>query len=122
MKNRIVRFRCWDMKTKQWKQPARNIYFGFEVDEPGSRWVFTEFSNYKTPAGTDIFEGDLVEYYSTGYQRLLTGVCFKKEDGGFAVKFYLNQVTNWITTVDKVSKDCQVIGNIFTGPQIKGLT
>lgn len=64
MSNRIIKARCWDKKTKQWKLPARCIHTGFDAEN--SRYVFQMYVTNTIADESvkrEVYEGDIVNFH-----------------------------------------------------------
>lgn len=144
--NREIKFRAWDKKEEKFDHDMfidfeGDVWYYAEIkyDTPNTeidynnsenRYEIVQFTGLKDKNGTEIYEGDIVEFNGlyeikfgehgvpnaeTGsYQDLATGFYFKaqhdlKDIKPFSLDIPLNRL---------YASECEVLGNIFENPEL----
>jgi uncharacterized phage protein (TIGR01671 family) len=129
MKNRISKFRGWDISQKEWINPARiEIYSSDGIlqdlyDPEGTDVIIQQFTGLTDLTNKEIFEGDICNLYI--YSRRISGVrpvielgdirfhkhgfCFfsKETDGE-----YIGSL------ISGVRDGFEIVGNILENPEL----
>ena len=124
--SREIKFRAWDKKQKKmlygvsigtikvWDENAPLISHEFSYSED---CVFEQYTGLKDKNGKEIYEGDIVLFFTEH---------FDKTTGGFDGEVEHNATVEWFNNgfafMDKVSYDpnieCEVIGNVHENPEL----
>lgn len=113
---REIKFRAWDKEKKMWtnwKCYDNMFYFMDKItgawirDDKFNRFELMQYTGLKDKNGKEIYEGDIVRYYSfIKDKKLLAEVIF--EEGCFVIDdYYLGH-----------KKRVEVIGNIYENPEL----
>lgn len=119
MENRIIKFRAWDKKLKQWffmEFKGRQVIFttpGITKDESSSSSDLDEhwyqFTGLHDKNEKEIYEGDLI--IQQDYKKPLE-VYFCDDCGCFKARLHGKG------NIESIHGDCEVIGNIFENPEL----
>jgi len=120
---REIKFRAWDVATKEMFPEAVNddllVKFFREVNERGTHATVMQYTGLHDCKGTPIYEGDIVKYKSTeewGIAEITT------MPGSFVFDWY-EQHTSIPSMLDPASyfgcaSELEVIGNIHQHPDL----
>lgn len=132
--SRDLRFRAWDKKRKRYAKVIQTTNQGWKGYRDKtyitngimlfSKWVLSRFiieqyTGLKDKNGKEIFENDIVFFFTEHYD---------KTTGGFDGEDEHNATVEWFDNgfafMDKVPYDpnieCEVIGNIHESPELIG--
>lgn len=113
---RDIKFRCWDIVRKKmrgeydlWDIPYNEIF----IHTPDQRALnIMQYTGLKDINGKEIYEGDIVRYYSTHIDSW----------GGKRYEINYTQDGEWALGEDwllsKKWRYCEVIGNIYENPEL----
>jgi len=124
MKTRVFKFRIWDKGQKEFIYKHAAMFLNLEgkvvnykrrelpevVDIP-EHLIFQQFTGLKDKNGVDIYEGDLVEFYSNSHKRTFE-VMFGEYDGD------IDRHCGWNFSGMSFVRDVTVVGNVFETPDL----
>lgn len=116
---REIKFKAWNLLKKEWRCDINNPYLlGAEYDENDFKnCIFLQYIEHKDVDGTEIYEGDIVEYdfYAScsGTGRLIETIEWDKWKNGWCHRDFLK---------DSHKNNIKIIGNIYetSSNRIKG--
>ncbi len=128
---REIKFRIWDIISKSFYLPERDKAYITLIGEPcrteqtqaeemvfpiGYRSVIQQWTGLKDKNGTEIYEGDILQYRSESiigstHSDITENIEVKFEDGAFLTKLEL--LGNGLRRRDMI-----VIGNIYENPDL----
>jgi hypothetical protein len=112
LNQRVIKFRDYDMESKQVRYFDLDSYDKHEHDSYGN---ITQFTGLQDREGNDIYEGDIVESY--GGLELL--VSFLDKNELYTIGFLLTHPNGFCAYLTPSSGDVlNIIGNIYENPEL----
>ena len=124
---REIKFRAWDGEVMHTDNVCM-LGGVFALEENTMDWSFNfeeklmvmQFTGLKDKNGIDIYEGDILNAYHSGFEEsIVADVRFKSAT--FTIGKYWKDGTHDWTSMEQYEKfDLEVIGNIHENPELRG--
>lgn len=119
-----LKFRAWDKDDVKYVSRPKELYcelawevgtkkFGIEQMVP-ERYIIEQYTGLKDKNGKEIYEGDIVRYWSENYE-----VKFDEIKDSDITYYYLGWAMGELSLYEAASM-CEVIGNIHENPELLG--
>jgi len=140
MKQRIIKFRAWDILNKRMLNTNISIDFVnnmchiFDENFKGNSTFITEFiplefTGLQAIDGTEIFEGDIIRIFQTNGLEIEYSEVFFKDgefsyyDWAYGDEYKTNYSLSAVCSEDGINHEgshfCEIIGNIYENKDLK---
>lgn len=147
--NRIIKFRAWDTKNKNWLKAVPPDEYMLDSDDwsapdyddmcealfvyPNNplgstfndRIIFQQFTGLKDKNGKEIYEGDIVSFLGRfqeePFEELVGLVNYSEYIAAFAIQRSAGHFPSnyWYFFIESYVKDVEIIGNIYENPELR---
>lgn len=115
---REIKFRAWDKKEKKmidWYDLASKFMFFNYIDNPD--FPLMQYTGFKDKNGVEIYEGDIVEYFSIVINRKILGKVFWNDQmASWFIKNEFGILEHFALT--RNNSDFIKIGNVYDNKEL----
>lgn len=118
MKQRLIKFRFYSKILNKFVKPDVSILEGTFTDD---KMAVMQYTGFQTAEGTELYEGDILEWYGTRYLPVCRRmIVYDKSRGCYVTSNSKNHLARTpMLTAGKIHRNkMKLIGNIYENPEL----